>query len=202
MWARRLLIAAALSALAFAQAIPTRAATVIYDSNGDVTGIVGLWVPDDPNVYVDIAFLPGTNVSYNTAYGGEIVLNEYADFIGDAIGDLLNSLPQIPDIAGTTAAERGGFLIPWWGIDGGAVHLLWDYHLTGDTTARYPGVSYFAAYLDASPPLPHYDWVWTSVTPSAVPLPAALPLFASGLGVMGVLAWRRKRKKAAAKTAA
>ena len=29
---------------------------------------------------------------------------------------------------------------------------------------------------------------------SAAPLPAALPLFASGLGVMGFLGWRRKRK--------
>jgi hypothetical protein len=30
---------------------------------------------------------------------------------------------------------------------------------------------------------------------SEVPLPGALPLFASGLGVIGLLAWRRKRKK-------
>lgn len=29
---------------------------------------------------------------------------------------------------------------------------------------------------------------------SATPLPAALPLFSSGLGVMGLLGWRRKRK--------
>ncbi len=29
---------------------------------------------------------------------------------------------------------------------------------------------------------------------SATPLPAALPLFASGLGITGLLAWRRKRK--------
>ena len=36
---------------------------------------------------------------------------------------------------------------------------------------------------------------------SAVPLPAALPLFASGAGVMGLLGWRRKRKKAAEATA-
>jgi len=30
------------------------------------------------------------------------------------------------------------------------------------------------------------------------PLPAALPLFASGLGVMGLFDWRRKRKAEAA----
>jgi len=33
---------------------------------------------------------------------------------------------------------------------------------------------------------------------SATPLPAALPLFASGLGGLGLLGWRRKRKNAAA----
>jgi hypothetical protein len=35
---------------------------------------------------------------------------------------------------------------------------------------------------------------WTKLAP--VPLPAALPLFATGLGVMGLLGWRRKRKAA------
>jgi hypothetical protein len=29
---------------------------------------------------------------------------------------------------------------------------------------------------------------------SAVPLPAALPLFATGLGLLGAMGWRRKRK--------
>lgn len=33
---------------------------------------------------------------------------------------------------------------------------------------------------------------------SAVPVPAALPLFASGLGALGFIGWRRKRKAAAA----
>ena len=32
---------------------------------------------------------------------------------------------------------------------------------------------------------------------SSTPLPAALPLFATGLGAMGLLGWRRKRKAAA-----
>jgi hypothetical protein len=33
---------------------------------------------------------------------------------------------------------------------------------------------------------------------AATPLPAALPLFATGLGALGLLGWRRKRKNAAA----
>jgi len=33
--------------------------------------------------------------------------------------------------------------------------------------------------------------------PSNTPLPAALPLFATGLGVLGLLGWRRKRKQGA-----
>jgi hypothetical protein len=32
---------------------------------------------------------------------------------------------------------------------------------------------------------------------AATPLPATLPLFATGLGVMGLFGWRKKRKKAA-----
>jgi hypothetical protein len=38
----------------------------------------------------------------------------------------------------------------------------------------------------------------SAAAPSAVPLPAALPLFATGLGALGLLGWRRKRKAAAA----
>ena len=39
-------------------------------------------------------------------------------------------------------------------------------------------------------------------TPGATPLPAALPLFATGLGALGLLDWSRKRKNAAALAAA
>jgi hypothetical protein len=35
------------------------------------------------------------------------------------------------------------------------------------------------------------DW---TVTAAATPLPAALPLFATGLGALGLFGWRRKRK--------
>jgi hypothetical protein len=38
--------------------------------------------------------------------------------------------------------------------------------------------------------------------PATTPLPAALPLFATGLGTFGFFGWRRKRKSAAGLTAA
>jgi hypothetical protein len=38
----------------------------------------------------------------------------------------------------------------------------------------------------------------SAVQLNAVPLPAALPLFASGFGALGLLGWRRKRKAQAA----
>ena len=40
------------------------------------------------------------------------------------------------------------------------------------------------------------DLVATNVTLNATPIPAALPLFAGGLGMMGLLGKRRKRKPA------
>jgi hypothetical protein len=44
--------------------------------------------------------------------------------------------------------------------------------------------------------------IFDDVQISATPLPAALPLFASGLGALGLLGWRRKRKAQAARAAA
>jgi hypothetical protein len=39
-----------------------------------------------------------------------------------------------------------------------------------------------------------HDYSSSAAVPSATPLPAALPLFATGLGALGLLGWRRKRK--------
>jgi hypothetical protein len=41
------------------------------------------------------------------------------------------------------------------------------------------------------------EWDITIREATATPLPAALPLFATGLGALGLLGWRRKRKQAA-----
>jgi hypothetical protein len=49
--------------------------------------------------------------------------------------------------------------------------------------------------------LPH-DTITVKFGVAATPLPATLPLFASGLGAMGLLGWRRKRRKTRAASAA
>ena len=48
-------------------------------------------------------------------------------------------------------------------------------------------VVYFYRYEDFDP----------STVPAAVPLPAALPLYGSALGIMGFVGWRKRRKLAA-----
>ena len=58
------------------------------------------------------------------------------------------------------------------------------YSSVGDNVIRDPLVSAYTL---------------SEVTDTAVvPLPGALPLFATGLGALGLLAWRRKKKAGAA----
>ena len=64
-------------------------------------------------------------------------------------------------------------------------------------------VFYSAAYTQNGGPGAQINASFNNSTvPPSVPLPAALPLFATGLGAMGLLGWRRKRKNAAAIAAA
>ena len=67
------------------------------------------------------------------------------------------------------------------------------------------GISANAYWIWSTPDNRNYADLSTeilSINNSASPLPAALPLFATGLGALGLLGWRRKRKNAAAIAAA
>src|ERR1039458_8728862 len=79
------------------------------------------------------------------------------------------------------------------------------YHVGLSGMSMGPFDLYFATDMN-DPNVPVYDlyfydastYVGTlEVFATTTPLPAALPLFASGLGALGLLGWRRKRKAAA-----
>jgi hypothetical protein len=86
--------------------------------------------------------------------------------------------------AGTFSAGNSSLIKPWISPSGGSTSFL-GLGPSGDAGCTN---CYFGQVATLDVP---------SVV-SGTPLPAALPLFASGLGALGMLGWRRKRKGAAA----
>jgi hypothetical protein len=64
---------------------------------------------------------------------------------------------------------------------------------SGDSTTSLGPTTLVSASNSGAPG----TWSASNSAASATPLPAALPLFAGGLGALGLLGWRRKRKAAA-----
>jgi hypothetical protein len=93
---------------------------------------------------------------------------------------------------GNPYVSNGGFL-----FDAGA----WAYNIY----SVFSGEAYIYYLSTFNPDGTLYNpgdpGIFASVV-AETPLPAALPLFASGLGAMGLFGWRRKRKIAAALAAA
>ena len=96
------------------------------------------------------------------------ILNDWTN-LGTATGDL--------DILGVAT----GFSAPVVSYDG-------TYTTISTQNGSYDGANGAQAFL---------NFALIGGPVSATPLPATLPLFASGLGALGLLGWRRKRKNAA-----
>jgi uncharacterized protein (TIGR03118 family) len=73
---------------------------------------------------------------------------------------------------------------------------LWALAFRPSATGFDPNALYFTAGINGEA-----DGLFGEIQVEGTPLPAALPLFASGLSALGVLGWRRKRKGAAARAA-
>lgn len=114
-------------------------------------------------------------------------------------------------IGGSTALPAGGTLFFYSTDWGGALgfsdaSLASLFDLSGDTVyddnepAPHFSPGIFAITFDnhASPVPGPYIGTLTVATIAATPIPAALPLFASALGGIGFIGWRRRKKAAAA----
>lgn len=72
---------------------------------------------------------------------------------------------------------------------------------SGNSVTGYEGnglIQFYGTYTDIHFSLPNYEYYYgaTVGAPAAVPVPAALPLMASGLGFLGWGSYRRTRKTA------
>jgi hypothetical protein len=146
----------------------------------------------DATISQNISTVSGQNYNvsfwFNATYGTTCYSGycNYTDFNVSFGGQSLLSLTNLPPSPNHTQTPYG-----------------WQYY-SFDVAATGPSsLLLFGDQFN----LGHFALDDISVTglasPPAVPLPAALPLFATGLGALGLLGWRRKRKKdAAASTAA
>jgi hypothetical protein len=116
--------------------------------------------------YIDILFGTPVNLAGITAGIGAAITWKVEFFVG---GSLLASIMQ-------STLGPGGVFIGW---DAGSAKI---------TSLRVTDLSSDGVTIAV-------DNLRTEII-SPVPIPAALPLFAAGLGAMGFMGWRRKRRAA------
>ncbi|MGO9846055.1 MAG: PEP-CTERM sorting domain-containing protein [Methylocella sp.] len=91
------------------------------------------------------------------------------------------------------------------GVDVGVPWIIVPMGYTSDSALSDGAIYDTATFASLGVTPGTYVWTWGTgadqrftLEIGTTPLPAALPLFAAGLGAMGLLGWRRKRKNAAA----
>ena len=207
-------------AVTLAQAIPLNGTFGIDIYQGDGLGDI-----NNPEVQANAAnpLITGTPVSgtYTGNLNFNVGLNTIGDFLNSGGGTntfgaaTLNSILSAGGFGFTTvfvitgdvgSSILGGTITHDDGISlydglGFATTLISAPFPTVAAPSVYAGLTgaWKLIYVETNsvPAVLNFDV--TSV--SQVPLPGALPLFATGLGALGLLGWRRKRKDAAAKVA-
>jgi hypothetical protein len=159
---------------------PGLAAALTSDQLDPTTTVSGVFGGDATALALDVNFsdfgvLHGTS---STPFGDLLLTGFTGSFSG------LNGM-SVRDLLALAEAELGGS------------STLYDLEDLDSVAAQVTGgfedgvVTQFATdHIELPPSI------------SETPLPAALPLFASGLGAMGLFGWRRKRKNSAALAAA
>ena len=124
--------------------------------------------------------IPGTTYNLSFWYG----TTAYNSYPQSLTTEVLPSAGAVPLLNQTTQFNTNGDPTSQW------MFLTFQFVADGSqATIRFADISGITAWADGM-----IDTV--SIDPT--PLPAALPLFATGLGALGLLGWRRKRKAKAA----
>ena len=151
---------------------PTTAAGAGY-SDQSITGVISnlTYAVSDPTLGGTITLNPITTFTFS--YGTLALYSDYA-------ADQSKTFTGVPDLV---IGINGLPVVPPSGES--AAGDVW-FSVTNDQyTETTSGTATFTQLLGGG-------------TQTTTPLPATLPLFASGLGALGLLGWRRKRKALAA----
>jgi hypothetical protein len=159
-------IAAAGTAVFLAAAVPAKASTVTETYDFTATGISG-----SPVTTWDGSF----TITFDPTVLGFATLDAFSSNL-DASFNPFTAVVQGPDqlVVGDNCTATG------CGAGAGQAWLVFNV----DNSGNNPSGVFWAIN----------DQLSTNLSVTQTPLPAALPLFASGLGGLGLLGWRRKRK--------
>lgn len=184
---------------------PPRAASLIVDSGGQLTGATN--VDLGSLGFYNVTFVDGSCIDL---FGGCDELSDF-DFTTEAAASIaaqalldqvfidgpdgqFDTIPQ--NTFGCGVEVLCSTFVPYGFRDDSTPGVWYAFALNHqadqqDTTA----IMLLSADFDAGPQLTANIAKFEEIPP--VPLPAALPLFGTGLGILGFLGWRRRRKAAA-----
>jgi len=185
--------------------LPSKAATYNFDfTSASGYSVVGsLTTGNADGTGFDITSISGSIVSVNPVASGSIQglmpgnatpplyltagAGGYGSYYYDNI--FIPTAPYFTTTGGLLFTSTAGFEYNFYGGGGCCGSAANTTYLSttdgGVSSGFYPGISGTLTVTDASPP---------EDPPSPVPLPAALPLFATGVGALGLLGWRRRGK--------
>ena len=183
---RRIAVAVIVAAFALFAFAPAQAVPLTGTPEGNSFG----WAPNSTNVLNYTMAVPGREgqaapyVLFNSNAVGSVTLDFYNPGPGLAFFEVR-----------TDGVDTGSTAHPV--VIGDTIHTGGIGVASGGTDLAHLFTA--TSYVDIRLALGgerdwDFDWTRFEVQQSAAPLPAALPLFASGLGGLGLLGWRRKRK--------